>query len=680
MPRISLLPVLLLLAFPAAAGLVAGPEQQITPAAADVAALDQTQGRIASDGDGFLVVFMDASNIDAIRVSAERRRIDERPLVVAGSEHYEVDPDVAFGRDRYFVIWRSETGLYGRMVARDGTMEPAITLSADIGTAPRVAFNGEVFLVVWNNHESTTAHGAIVSPDGVVEKTFVIGPAAWIPKVAAAAGAFFVATSANDLSLTRVERDGTQGQPLVLARDAQLWSYEVASQGEEVVVAWNPAGDAAPPAIDGVVVSATRLTDPQPFTSGPGLLRALVSDPDGAVVVYGRDHDYARRVGSDEPRLLAQSGVTGGASSGSDVVLVTEVREWNADLYVQAVARPEVELLTVAAPYQYWPEIAATNDTALVVWTEWVAPQRRFAMLAKSVGPAGESTPVELPAAVPNLRRVATNGSQFLVTWFEDYAIRGARLTLAGELIDRQSFLIAPGVFSGHDVAWNGTTYVVAFSRGIASKFNVSANIYAVPVSAEGTVGSEIEVSTKGNVQAPAIAGTGGQTAIVWGRESLGRTLEGALLTSGGTVVPLAFPALGLTGFPDVAAGSDSFVVAGQFATAVRWFRVNGSGVVTEPPDTAAVPLWEPLYWQRSIGLTPFGDRFLLLVDGRAAILDPRGWSGALAEVAPDRNARVSGSFVTYARATDPAWQAITRVFVRRLTVTADAPRRRSVH
>jgi hypothetical protein len=679
MPRISLFPVLLLLALPAAAGLVAGPEQQITPPAADVAALDQTQGRIASDGDGFLVVFTDASNIDAVRVSAQRKRIDERPLVVAGTEHYEADPDVAFGRDRYFVIWRSETGLHGRMVARDGTMEPAITISTDIGTAPRLAFNGEVFLVVWNNHQQTAAHGAIVNPDGVVGKAFVIAPTVWSPKVAAAAGSFFVATSANDLSLTRVERDGTPGQPVVLARDAHVSSYEVASQREEVVVAWNSAGDAAPPPINGAVVSATRVIDPQPFTSGPGLLRTLVSDPDGAVVVYANGDDFAQRVGSHDASALVKGGVLDGASNGTDVVLVTEVREWNADLYVEAVTRPDVELLTLAAPYQYWPEIASTNDRALVVWTEWLAPERRFAMLAKSLGPAGESTPVELPAAVPNLRRVATNGSQVLVTWFEDYSIRGARLTPGGELIDRQSFLIAPGVFSGHDVAWNGTTYVVAFSRGTASKFNVSLTIHAVPVSTEGTVGSEIALSKKGNVQSPSIAGTGGQASIVWSNQSLGRTLEGALLTAGGTVVPLAFPSLPLTGFPDVAAARDSFVVAGQSGTTVRWFRVSETGVVTEPPDTAAVPLWEPLYWQRSIDLTPFGDRFLLLVDGRAAILDPRGWTSDLVEVAPDRNARVSASFVTYARATDPAWQAITRVFVRRLTVPADAPRRRSV-
>ena len=674
MPRFPRLAAAILTALPAFAGLVAGPEHPVTTPVDGPAALDQSEARIASDGDGFLVVFTNAANVDAIRLSRDRKRIGDRPLVVAGSDRYEAGPDAAWGRDRYLVVWRGEAGVGGRMVAGDGAMGEAFTIASEVPEHVRVAFNGEVFLVVWSSGAVRRAHGAIVSVDGDILSTIDIAPTNWFPSVTAAGGAFFVATSAEDLSLTRVDGDGTVHAPLALVSE-RVFNYDVAAHGNDVVVAWNRGITSEASPIEGMVVSSTPGFDPEPFEAGPGTLRTLVTDRHGAVLVYNATNDYARRVGSTQVHLLARSGVTAGVSNGTDVVFATEVRTFDADLYAQTLGRAELELLTLAAPFQYWPEIAAAGDASCTVWTEWIPGERRYALLAK----VNDHDAVELPATSPNLRRVATNGSQFLVVWFESYSIRGVRLSLSGDLLDRQPFLIAANVFAGHDVAWHGSSYVVAFTRGVASKFYVAATVTAVPVSPDGTIGNEVELSPKGNVWSPTVAGGGGMAVIGWYAQGLGSTMQGVLLAAGGTITPLTFPTESITGSPTAARGEGAFVVAAQFRESVRWFRVSDSGVVIAAPATAAVPLPPPANWQRSLDLSPFGARFILLVDGHAAILDPRGWTSELIDLAPDRNARVSESFLTYARPIDPAWPNITRVFVRRLTLAPDAPRRRSV-
>src|SRR5687767_13686988 len=73
---------------PADAAIVTASEMPVSPPLADTAPFDQTQGRIASDGDGFLAVWVDRSVFDDDDVLA-------RPLTADGTPAADLPMSIA---------------------------------------------------------------------------------------------------------------------------------------------------------------------------------------------------------------------------------------------------------------------------------------------------------------------------------------------------------------------------------------------------------------------------------------------------------------------------------------------------------------------------------------------------------------------------------------------------------
>jgi hypothetical protein len=74
---------------------------------------------VASDGKGWLVVWEDLSNgkdfdVRAARVSGEGKPLDAESVLVAGGEHNQCRPDVAFSSGNYFVVWQALSGANGQ--------------------------------------------------------------------------------------------------------------------------------------------------------------------------------------------------------------------------------------------------------------------------------------------------------------------------------------------------------------------------------------------------------------------------------------------------------------------------------------------------------------------------------------------------------------------------------------
>ena len=651
------------------AGIVAGPEQPVSPVTIDAAAFDQSHGRIASDGDGFLVVFGNSGNVNGTRVSRNRKSIDAVPLVIAGTADFEFEPEIAFGRDRYFVVWLWDDGLRGRFVMPDGTMSPPIEIPAEDAATPEVAFNGEVFLVVWSVPGPRETRGAIVGLDGTVRKLVDLGQGGFHrPQVTAADGAFYVAAyqwQTQDVALTKVAGDGSiVSKDVVIADVENVSNFVLGTHGDEVVIAWNSGYPSATAPIKGVIGG-------EPFVFGQGWLRTIVSDADGAVLVYAIDNEYARRIGSNDTYLLPQklpSAVLDGASNGTDVVLVTSVYRDGGDLYLQSVGRGEIELLTRAPRHQHSPEIAAAGELDLVIWSE------QSALRMVVVGPEGAGTPVDIVTnAAPFIpHAVASNGSEWLVIWGENGAYAGARVTRDGELLEK--FVVARDVMGfGLDVAWDGSAYVVVFLRGRIGRGSYITNVYATRVSPGGPAGPEVQVTTTSDIQYPAVAASPTAALVSWFDRGRTRT---ALLSAAGTVTPLIDIADAAPIPAAIAWNGSTFLLAVRRRNDLRWMTVSPAGVIVEAPDSATIHPSRP---GGSIDLAPLGSRFLLLAQGHAAILDPRGFSGELVPVTPDVNARLSGLSIAYARPVEAAWQNITRVFVKRLMLQASEPRRRSV-
>ncbi|MFT3769015.1 MAG: hypothetical protein QM820_26545 [Minicystis sp.] len=212
----------------------------------------QSDVALASDGETVLAVYADerpsangASDIRAARVKADGSVLDPDGLPVAESDWYETEPSVAFGKGVYLVAWAnipdgSQTEpahVRFTLVTPDGKAGAATVLDSpnpqrDKGH-PRVAFDGERFLVVWEMHEyeGWNIRGTRITPAGEVldPKGFAISNAPYAdtgrlliePSVVFAGGRYVVGWQDEFLTRIEIAQVGTDGavldpEPLVI--------------------------------------------------------------------------------------------------------------------------------------------------------------------------------------------------------------------------------------------------------------------------------------------------------------------------------------------------------------------------------------------------------------------------------------------------------------------------------
>jgi len=211
----------------------------------------------------------------------------------------------------------------------------------------------------------------------------------------------------------------------------------------------------------------------------------------------------------------------------------------------------------VTNSYPIGPEIAYAGDEYLLVWNEdsdSIMAQR----LTPALDPIGGAFRLNLYAPTSgHFPRLASDGTNFFVAWFEDRyygwaQLFGTRVSHSGQVLDPQGIALTD--FSAYTqfepaVAWDGTNWVVAYNLSqIATE-----RVYATRVSPAGAVldpnGILIDaVSTWARV--PSIAGTTvGGVQVVWMTET-GNVFESmdvytARMEENGTVSPRICAALG---------------------------------------------------------------------------------------------------------------------------------------
>lgn len=149
-----------------------------------LAANSQSEPAVAFDGTGFLVVWADAgaggSDIRAIKVDQTGRQL-AAGFTVSAAPRDQLRPAVAFDGDNFLVVWEDWRGtdapdVYGARVSRSGAvLDPAgIAILAGPGrqTAPAVAFGGGRYVVAVQNDRFLTGwddiYGVRLNPDGTV--------------------------------------------------------------------------------------------------------------------------------------------------------------------------------------------------------------------------------------------------------------------------------------------------------------------------------------------------------------------------------------------------------------------------------------------------------------------------------------------------------------------------------
>ncbi len=144
---------------------------------------DQSAPDVAYGNGVFLVVFADernwyasqGSDIFGVRVDTGGAILDPAGIEIAAVSGYQEHPSVAFDGENFLVVWDdtreySYEDIYCARVGSDGTvLDPygvrIAYASYDEYTHPDVAFDGEAYLVVWD-FEHTYIYGRIVSTEG----------------------------------------------------------------------------------------------------------------------------------------------------------------------------------------------------------------------------------------------------------------------------------------------------------------------------------------------------------------------------------------------------------------------------------------------------------------------------------------------------------------------------------
>lgn len=739
----TLLSLLVSLTLPLSAALVPGSEKPVTAPVLDLAAYDQSDARIASDGDAFLAVWIDHAitgpgDVLAMRIAPNGKRLGDEPVPIATTAADESQAAIAWGAGRYLVVWSTPAALRARFAGNDASLSAVIDIAAlpNGATAPRVAFNGHVFLVTWSNGFGATFRGAIVDPDGAVLKTFDIASTDKTidTTLVASAGAFQFITAITDfggvptgngypadVGLTRIDESGTVAPRVVVAPSASpVFALSAASRNDEIAIGWTTAL-----AIPGASVRTVRVT-----AAGAGAVESipadglvlddLAADASGFLAIYGDDHQrFLRRLGNPTSTPLAipalDTEITDAASNGSITMAIVrglsrpgfEYGPAGGDLYAMRLDTQTFDPLAVAPRHQMFPDLAAASDLRLAVWCEYVAGERRLGILASRLDANGltlDPAGIDLGAAVFHAGppRVASNGTDWLVTWVDATSVYGARLSHAGTRLDATPFLIASGALDGSGVAvtWDGAQYVVVYQRGQFLR-GLRATIRAARISPQGTIAPELTLSAEASNELPTIAGGPDGSLVIW---RSGPFLQGALVSRTGSSSPVTFPASSPVGVrPTVAFTSGTYLVAapvtGSFGTEIQWTLVSPTGNVTAP-STAFVPIDSTIvdaYGFPSLELEPSGDSFLLYwngvghpreqrlatvyaarIDLRGALVDgPVPIGTTLADLWPTLGA--SGATVVYARPLEHPVREVTRVFARTMQVTPRNPRRRAV-
>ncbi|MGH2756772.1 MAG: hypothetical protein ACRDI3_03185, partial [Actinomycetota bacterium] len=121
------------------------------------------------------------------------------------------------------------------------------------------------------------------------------------------------------------------------------------------------------------------------------------------------------------------------------------------------------------------------------------------------------STPVVIQnGKFPRASAVASNGSGFLVAWWEEetYLIKATRVTAEGEVVDVGGLRIGSSEHGNIEIAWDGTNYVVAWST--------FSSVLAKRVSPDGVVLDERPIAIDGHFR-----GIGGWDVVGNGTGSL---------------------------------------------------------------------------------------------------------------------------------------------------------------
>ncbi len=425
-------------------------------------------------------------DIYAARLDGDGEVMGGGPIIIAQAIMNQTFPKVAWNGQNWLVVWSSQRGIaccsyidvLATRVSPDGVVldDPPIVVDAaqtlDGLYWPCVASDGANWAVAWRDLDQAagifTIDGARVSPDGVV----------------------------LDPGGKRLRHDVTNSYP--------TWP-DIAFAGDEYYLVWNEnsddvRGQRLTTALD-KIGSAAKLNIYNPSS---GLVPRVASDGTSFFVAwfedryYGFAQVYGTRV-SHAGGILDPSGI---AVTGSNDYCQFEpivawdglnwfvAYNWNTDTQDIRLTRispsgvvldPDGVPVATGPHNQSGPGIASIPGGGVrVVWMDDIFPSSDtgdiYTASVSAQGGAGPATCASVGPPRQTQPFFASNGDGYLAVFRSaisgEARIMAQRLRADGTTLDAEPIVVAdgPSYLYGPSVAWNGSVYLVVWSNSLQSQ------------------------------------------------------------------------------------------------------------------------------------------------------------------------------------------------------------------
>jgi hypothetical protein len=382
---------------------------------------------VAAGSNQRLAVYDDSGRIRGVRFD-DTGVLELEWLDFGAQDRIQLYPAVAFGMDRFLVVWSESedqgSSIYSQIVTLDGQLRGERSRLAE-GFAAQVAWLGDAFVMSWIEDG---VHLAKVDLDGAL----VANSSVRVTEVSAGVTRAVIATSGTQGVVAFSEDDGTRTNVRIARFDAQG-------------AVLDPGGVIANPELQGTSEYSLATNDQNSlltFKDDSDVIRGSILLADGSLTstefeVVGEGDVHGHTVGSD----------------GANFVVVWELGgEETHDLQAKSVSSDgTVDTVSsnvgnASRAFQAWNlDLAFADDAYFLVYEGEGIFGNHF-----SPGLTNEPSMVAL-SALPNAQNIpvsAWNGSDYVVSWNDERGdsnqSRAVRVSKDGQVLDPEGIAVSP--------------------------------------------------------------------------------------------------------------------------------------------------------------------------------------------------------------------------------------------
>jgi len=452
---------------------------------------------LAFDGDNYFFVGnigIDYKSVVGIRINKFGSIIDT--IVISDG----VTSSVSYN-DGYYLVgytrwgWGGDFNLYARRVDKSGTLLDSTAINItnfnqweDIVFDHQIASDGTNSLIIWHNANvlkgsRVDKYGMVLDPDGVIISTHPNSQ--FTPTVTSDGPNYFIVWNDSrynfwDIYGTRIDQQGNNLNPngVYIHNISEEYNPRVAFGGSYYMAVWigyEPTRNICRARIDqsGILLDTSNVA----INGGEWVRPLIASDGDKYLVVVESEASH-----EIYGLILNQSG--------------TVISSF--------------PISTTIGGHKYFPRTVFNGSNYLVVWFTERYPSGFdiHGTLIDSNGIVLQPNGIEIFRGEGDqcFPSAASNGTDYLIVWQDNYNICGARLDSSGTPTDTIAIPIslAEGDQEYPVVAYNGSEYVVVWQD---NRNGVDYDIYGARVSTDGELIDSFVVSNAiGDQLSPEIA------------------------------------------------------------------------------------------------------------------------------------------------------------------------------